>query len=277
MSRSASILAIIALAASFSANAQETVKLYNTAANYREFSGAENGNYNMCFSSYFSRQDFNRETVYTHADADGNYWEVLIDLWSDDNSGILAAGTYENCPAFDMAGTIYSDLSVVRKYDQWGDLVFEANLPETLVISKDNERYSFSFTVGGIRFEFGAEDKDDAANIVFTNNGAVAQTFEEYLEEMGDYTGDYLIGFEQPATPTKDAETTAIDSVKADAQAISFSGNTITLSTAAATIIADMNGRVVLRATASSIDLSALSAGCYIAHCAGQSLKFMKN
>ena len=277
MTRSASILAILALAASFSANAQETVKLYNTVANYREFSGAENGNYNMCFSSYFDRQDYSRETIYTHADADGNYWEVLIDLWSDDNSGILAAGTYENCPAFDMAGTIYSDLSLVRKYNQWGDLVFEANLPETLVISKDNERYSFSFTVGGIRFEFGTEDKDDVANIVFTNNGSMTQTFEEYLEEMGDYTGDYFIGFEQPATPTKNTETTAIDSVSADAQAISFSGNTITLTAAAATIIADMNGRVVLSSTASAIDLSDLAAGCYIAHCAGQSLKFMKN
>ena len=71
--------------------------------------------------------------------------------------------------------------------------------------------------------------------------------------------------------------TTAIGSIDADSQSLTFDGNTISLSANAATIISDMNGRIVLRSNARTIDLSTLSAGCYIARSADQTLKFYKN
>ena len=287
MTRSASILAAIALAASVSANAQQTVNLYNISANYYEFKDTENGNYHMTFSSYTSREDSAHETVYTHADADGNYWEVNIDIWagrqnqSAKNKGILPAGTYGTAETHDVADSFFTGCSFVRQYDQWGDIAFEASLPETITIIKvNNNRYEFTFDVEDITFRFGYEDKNNIVNIPFEIHGAVDQTFEEHIiETERPLAPGYEYIPEQPAVPAETpAATTAIGSISADsAQSISFSGNTLTLSDSAYTIIADMNGRVVLSATASTIDVSNLASGLYIAHSAGQSLKFMKN
>ena len=287
MTRSASILAILAIAASsFSANAQETVKLYNISANYYEFNGSENGNYHMVFSSYYSRVDRSKETIYTHADSDGYYWEVNIDVWagrqnqSSTNKGILPAGAYATAESHDVMDTFFAGCSFVSQYNELGEVVFEANLPETITIIKvNNNRYEFAFEVEGISFEFGYEDKNSVVNIPFEIHGAVAQTFEEHVEEtQRPLAPGYEIIPEQPAVPTEvPGATTDIDNVSADSQAITFSGNTITLSESAHTIISDMNGRIVLSSNASSIDLSDLAAGLYIAHSAGKSLKFMKN